>query len=134
MPRLCRALRDLGADARIVTVREGDTPEDPFIAAHAHDFAGIPLLRVLRLSSCLAREARSLARASDIVHAHGLWLMPNVQAGRAAAAAGRPLIVSPRGMLAPEALAFSSARKRLFWRLLQTCLCARSGLARDQPG
>jgi glycosyltransferase involved in cell wall biosynthesis len=30
-----------------------------------------------------------------------------------------PLVISPRGMLSPEALAFSRARKRLFWMLLQ---------------
>src|SRR5690606_28678667 len=52
-------------------------------------------------------------------HNHGLWLMPNVAAARAAGAAGKPLVLSPRGMLAPEALAFSPLRKRLFWRLLQ---------------
>lgn len=30
-----------------------------------------------------------------------------------------PFVVSPRGMLAPAALAFSPAKKRVFWKLLQ---------------
>ena len=45
--------------------------------------------------------------------------MPNVAAGWAAARARKPLVVSPRGMLAPAALAFSRLKKRAFWRLLQ---------------
>jgi glycosyltransferase involved in cell wall biosynthesis len=45
--------------------------------------------------------------------------MPNVDAGRAALRAGKPLIVAPRGMLAPAALAFSHTKKRIFWALLQ---------------
>jgi glycosyltransferase involved in cell wall biosynthesis len=59
------------------------------------------------------------APAADVVHVHGLWLMPNVYAGRAASRARRPLVVSPRGMLSPEALRFSRSKKRLFWALLQ---------------
>ncbi len=45
--------------------------------------------------------------------------MPNVSAGRTTIAAARPLIVSPRGMLGPEALAFSARKKRFMWRWLQ---------------
>jgi glycosyltransferase involved in cell wall biosynthesis len=92
---------------------------DPFILAHKQDFAGILLVRALRLSSDLARGTRAEASTADIVHTHGLWLMPNVTAGRVAAATGTPLVVSPRGMLAPEALAFSARKKQLFWQFLQ---------------
>ena len=45
--------------------------------------------------------------------------MPNISAGGAAAGGPTPLVVSPRGMLAPAALAFSRWRKRAFWALLQ---------------
>jgi glycosyltransferase involved in cell wall biosynthesis len=45
--------------------------------------------------------------------------MPNVNAGWAAAHAKKPLIVSPRGMLSPAALAFSRLKKKVFWQLLQ---------------
>jgi glycosyltransferase involved in cell wall biosynthesis len=46
-------------------------------------------------------------------------LLPNVWAGKVAARAQIPLVVSPRGMLAPAALQYSSLKKRIFWRLLQ---------------
>lgn len=119
VPRLCEALRAIGEDVRIVTVREQGTRKDPYVTACEQDFAGIPFLRALRLSSGLARAVREAVHLTDIVHVHGLWLMPNVSAGRATIATGRPLIVAPRGMLAPEALAFSAGRKRLFWKSLQ---------------
>ena len=83
------------------------------------DYAHVPFLRDLRCSSALSRALSHAAAAADIVHNHGIWLMPNVaQAGRRCVVA-KPFVVSPRGMLAPEALAFSSLKKRLFWSLLQ---------------
>ena len=45
--------------------------------------------------------------------------MPNIEAARAARHAGKPLVHSPRGMLAPAALAFSRLKKRVFWRFFQ---------------
>jgi glycosyltransferase involved in cell wall biosynthesis len=54
-----------------------------------------------------------------VIHDHGLWLMPNVAAGRAALHARKPFIVAPRGMLSPAALAFSRLKKRVVWTLLQ---------------
>ena len=45
--------------------------------------------------------------------------MPNVHAGAVAAGKGTPLVISPRGMLASAALAFSRFKKRAFWTLLQ---------------
>ena len=126
MPRLCEALSSSGTDVRILTVRETSTPQKFPIAAYPQDFVGVPFLRSLRLSSGLTKAAQMAARSHDVVHAHGLWLMPNVSAGRAAADAGRPLIVSPRGMLGPQALAFSARRKRLFWRFLQGPAYARA--------
>ncbi len=128
VPRLCSALRDLDVETHIHTVKGMNTPSDPFITAHKQDFASIPLFRALRLSAHFARAVQTEAFASDIVHAHGLWLMPNVNAGRLAAKAKKPFIVSPRGMLSPEALAFSARKKRIFWNLLQGPAYARAAV------
>ena len=88
----------------------------------------MPGLRSLRLSSALRRALVSRAAIADLFHAHGLWLMPNVYAGSVSQAAGKPLVVSPRGMLAPAALKFSRGKKRLFWHLLQQRAYARAAL------
>jgi len=55
----------------------------------------------------------------DIVHNHGLWMMPNVYAGLAARAARRPIVVSPRGTLSAWAFGSGSLGKRAFWPMVQ---------------
>ena len=85
----------------------------------AWDYAAIPVLRELRASSALSSALAKEAITSDVIHNHGLWLMPNVYAGWAASRARTPLIVAPRGMLGHAALSFSRMKKVLFWHLLQ---------------
>jgi glycosyltransferase involved in cell wall biosynthesis len=96
-------------------------------------------MRELRCSSGLTRALIELGPKADVIHNHGLWLMPNVEAGRAALVARKPLIVAPRGMLGPAALAFSRVKKRVFWALIQgdvvrraACLHATSEQEHDE--
>ena len=53
------------------------------------------------------------AAALDVVHTHGLWMYPSVAASRWAARDGRPLVVSPRGMLDPWAVRNAAWKKRM---------------------
>jgi glycosyltransferase involved in cell wall biosynthesis len=48
-----------------------------------------------------------------IIHSHGLWMYPGVLARKLAQAAGRPLVVSPHGMLEPWALENSRWKKQV---------------------
>jgi glycosyltransferase involved in cell wall biosynthesis len=59
------------------------------------------------------------ARNADVVHNHGLWMWPNAHAREAAVAAGKPLIISPRGMLEAWSLNRSKLRKAVAWRLFE---------------
>ena len=59
------------------------------------------------------------ARNADIVHNHGLWMWPNAYAREAAVAAGKPLVISPRGMLEAWSLSRSKLRKAVAWRLFE---------------
>lgn len=77
------------------------------------------MLRQLKLSMALQAALRKGAVSADVVHSHGLWIAPNIYAGQAAAAASKPLVVSPRGMLSPGALQFSTIKKRLMWKTWQ---------------
>jgi glycosyltransferase involved in cell wall biosynthesis len=90
------------------------------------DCARLPVVRDLRYSSGLSRVLHELAPKVDVIHDHGLWLMPNVNAGRAALLARKPFIVAPRGMLGPAALAFSRIKKRVVWALLQGKMVRRA--------
>lgn len=59
------------------------------------------------------------ARKADIVHNHGLWMWPNAYAREAAVAAGKPLVISPRGMLEAWSLNRSKLRKAVAWWLFE---------------
>ena len=65
------------------------------------------------------RVLREEAAKADIVHNHGLWMWPNAYAREAAVAAGKPLIISPRGMLEAWSLNRSKLRKAVAWRLFE---------------
>jgi glycosyltransferase involved in cell wall biosynthesis len=80
-----------------------------------------PLARRICSSDDLRRALQVDACRADVLHTHGLWLMPNVYPAWAARRAGSraALILSPRGMLGDGALAFSRGKKRLFWTLFQ---------------
>ena len=119
---LAAALGARGAKAHIHTVRGwrgGSAGADacPEITAHRQDFAHVPVLGLACLSGELERALRR--SAADILHGHGLWLMPNIYPAWAARRGSARLVVSPRGMLGAEAVAFSRLRKRAFWSLFQ---------------
>lgn len=87
--------------------------------AYAHEFAHWPVLSRLYLSRSLEQALASLARRGAIFHSHGLWSMPNIIAARVATSQRRPLIMSPRGMLADAALRFSPLKKTIFSAVAQ---------------
>ena len=135
VPRLAQALAGCEVQQTLLSVGIAPPPVHSQHSLHPtagryfrHDWAAVPVLRGLRRSAALRTAAFDHARSADLIHTHGLWLMPNIYAGKAAQHAGKPLIVSPRGMLAPAALAFSRHKKALFWRMLQGPAYARAAL------
>ncbi len=125
VPRLCASLATAGVQAKLFSVTPRDASRtDACNGGYDHqtfhwDFADLPILRELRASSALSSSLTNAALHSDVIHNHGLWLMPNVYAGWAASRTQTPLIVAPRGMLGRPALGFSAKKKALFWHLLQ---------------
>ena len=125
MPRLCEALAAVGMGTVLLSVTEKDSGKrDAYQKGYrdrrfACDYAHIPILRRLRSSRTLSSALHDAALGADVIHNHGLWLMPNISASRAAGTGPTPLVVSPHGMLAPAALAFSRLKKRVFWALFQ---------------
>lgn len=119
VPRLCSAVRRADIEASIATLAEEGLAELNDTTFFPASSSNIPILRQLKLSSAMHRGVRNAAKKVDVVHSHGLWIAPNVYAGRAAAAASKPLVVSPRGMMSPGALTFSKHKKRLVWSVWQ---------------
>src|SRR4030095_11076347 len=121
---LCRAQRDAGADVRVVTTSaNGDGEVSEEVIARA-EYEGIPVRYCCRawpqsffsapsFSSVVATELRD----ADVLHIHGLGNAAVWSAAAAARHQQRPYVLSPRGMLAPAALAHDAWRKRLVYPL-----------------
>lgn len=57
--------------------------------------------------------------AVDIIHNHGLWMMPNVYAGEVCIKSSCQLMFSPHGTLSSWALSKNANIKNVFWKILQ---------------
>ena len=57
--------------------------------------------------------ATAAADGTDVIHGHGLWMVPGIYARRAAVRSAVPFVISPRGMLDAWSLQRSPVRKRL---------------------
>jgi glycosyltransferase involved in cell wall biosynthesis len=82
-----------------------------------------PVLRRLGISSEMRRGLGTIE--TDILHNHGVWMMPNIYAGTVARKRRLPLVFSPYGMFSGWALAFSRRRKQVAW----WCLGQRRAVA-----
>jgi glycosyltransferase involved in cell wall biosynthesis len=69
--------------------------------------------QTLATSSGMDYHLRANDTPYDIYHHHGLWLRPLDYARRFAKRAGSPLVISPRGMMAPWAWGRHRWKKRL---------------------
>lgn len=120
--RLSEHLDRAGEEVRLHTV-EGWRAEaakgPPWLERHAQDFRRTPGLNRLCLSGDLLAALKAEAGIAQVIHTHGLWLMPNIYPAQAAAGSACATVISPRGMLGRAALDFSPFKKRLVWGLWQ---------------
>ena len=122
---LCRTLVNAGADVEVfTTTANGDEPLPA--APDGVTYEGVrvryfPLAapsvgwRASGLADAVAREAKR----ADLVHVHGLWNFTAWAGVRAARAAGIPYVISPRGMLQPDAMARHHAAKILAYHVIE---------------
>lgn len=89
----------------------------PFLRTFPIGLGPRRLGRSRAMNRWLYEQAESMA--VDVIHSHGLWMMPNVYPGRVARRRGIPYIVSPRGTLGEWPFQSGSKIKRLFWPLVQ---------------
>jgi glycosyltransferase involved in cell wall biosynthesis len=92
-------------------------------AAEIVEYEAVRLVPRLGISPAM-RHGLALVDA-DVLHNHGVWMMPNIYAGSIACKRRLPLVFSPRGMLSEWAMAFSSRRKAFAW----WCLGQRRAVA-----
>ncbi len=107
---LCRALADAGVDVEVfTTTANGDEPLPA--APGGRDYEGVrvryfPLTWPQRYwrAGGLRAALDVAAPDADLVHVHGLWNLTSWSGIDAARRTRRPYVVSPRGMLQPEAM------------------------------
>jgi glycosyltransferase involved in cell wall biosynthesis len=119
---LAAALARQGHDVHVYTTNvDGDSlldvPVDrPVLldGVKVHYFP-VPALKRLWWSPALERQLRDSIAGFDVVHIHAIFLLPMRAAARAAARAGIPYVVSPRGMLIRELIYRKSRWVKTAW-------------------
>ncbi len=119
---LCRALVQLGHEVDVFTTpvdgpRDSDVPTDRPVerdGVRVHYFP-CPRLRRLYWSPAMGRALRDGAQGYDLIHTHSVFLWPTMAAARAAARAGVPFVVAPRGMLVRELIERRSPWLKKTW-------------------
>jgi len=121
---LCRAQRDAGIDVRVITTTaNGDSELSDAVVARG-EYEGIPVRYCARAwprsifhAPSLGDAVAAALRDADVLHIHGLWNATVWSAAAAARQERKPYVLSPRGMLAPAALAHDKWRKKLVYPL-----------------
>lgn len=110
--------RDVAVDVLALSLA-ANPPLASNFSLHRPDRSRLPGFGTLLGSRSLKRAVFAAAQDGHVLHSSGLWRMPNVYPGWAAARAGCPLVVSPHGMLGPGALKFSAGKKKVFAAIVQ---------------
>ncbi|WP_119628167.1 glycosyltransferase [Methylocaldum marinum] len=116
VPQLCKTLRQRNCQVELHTLEPLAVPDgrnDYNIQAYRR--VEVPLLNRFGISPEMMSGLDRAAGSADIIHNHGLWLMPNMYAYRIAYKRRVHFVVSPRGMLSAWALNHSKWQKRLVW-------------------
>ncbi len=108
-----------GVDVRVLTTDAHGRERLPERSGW-QTWRGVPVRYLHRwampdLAPALLWEAYLEARRSDVVHVMGLFSAPSMVGLVAAELAGKPVVLSPRGVLEPAALEMASARPKRAW-------------------
>ncbi len=129
---LSTALAARGCPTAALTLAHwrADDPPPPMPDVELQQYArsALPLAATLGASPALRAALAARMRERDIVHTHGLWLMPNIYPATLARQrkATARIVHSPRGMLGADALRYSRWKKTALWFALQRRALARA--------
>jgi len=118
--RLCEVLARLRTQVELHVLNP--VPESLHRKAYAlrhYPSVRAPFFSSLGISPGMSKGLDLALEHANIAHNHGLWQAPNIYASSSARRYNRKLVISPRGMLAPWALARSRWKKRIMWHAAQ---------------
>ncbi len=116
--RLCESLIQQDIKVKLISLKYG-TPLK-ILSFHTTFPLGIGIKKVGRspkMKYWLYKNAKE--KKVDIIHSHGIWMMPGIYAGWASQKYDIPLVVSPRGSFSKYSMSIGSKAKKIFWPLLQ---------------
>jgi glycosyltransferase involved in cell wall biosynthesis len=131
---LCQGLQRAGIDVEVITTTaNGRAPLEPSPSGGGHhDGVAVQYVKAAFPRRFFGADVRApLAAAlerADVCHIHGVWNVPEWWASRLARAARVPYVISPRGMLQPEARQRGRWRKTAAYALLERRNLTAAGL------
>jgi glycosyltransferase involved in cell wall biosynthesis len=115
---LCEQLIDQGERVTLATLDWApQSAPPPFLRRFPLGLAPRRLGSSPSMKQWLREQAQG--QSVDIIHVHGLWMMPSVYPGHVARKYDVPVMVAPRGTLSRYAFRSGSVAKRVFWPLMQ---------------
>jgi glycosyltransferase involved in cell wall biosynthesis len=131
---LCQGLQRTGIDVEVVTTTANGRDSLPASPPGGDVYQGVPVRYAersfpRRFFGARIREplTDALSRA-DLCHVHGVWNVPEWWASHLARAARVPYVISPRGMLQPQAIQLGRWRKAAALALLDRRNLKRAAL------
>jgi len=120
---LAAALAKQGHDVHVYTTNaDGDSVLDVPVnrpvdvdGVQVHYFPVSTVLKRLYWSPTLERRVRDSISGFDVLHLHAVFLLPMRAAARAAARAGVPYVIAPRGMLIRDVIHRKSRWVKTAW-------------------
>ena len=122
---LCKGLQRSGVDVQVLTTTANGHAPLRASPPGGEYYEGVPVRYVTaafprRFFGARIRGPLEAALAHvDVCHIHGVWNVPEWWASRLARAHDVPYVVSPRGMLQPQAVRHSRWRKTVAYRLFE---------------
>ncbi|RMG89670.1 MAG: glycosyltransferase [Chloroflexi bacterium] len=115
--RLCEALIDAGVSTKLAVLDWGSAKEVPsYVERFPLGLGPRRLGRSPAMARWLVRQVE--CGVVDVLHNHGMWMIPNIYAGEARLKGEARLVVSPRGTVSQWAWNHHRGRKWLIWHFL----------------
>jgi glycosyltransferase involved in cell wall biosynthesis len=121
---LCQGLQRAGVDVEVVTTTANGRASLPPSPPGGDKYDGVLVHYADRafprrfFGARVRRPLKTALAVADVCHIHGIWNVPEWWASRLARGSGTPYVISPRGMLQPEATRRGRMRKAAAWSLV----------------
>lgn len=118
VPRLTEAIASHGHNVTLATLARGRNKRSLDVQHMAFKQAAFPQ-RLGRSPTMKRWLLNAGAGGVELLHSHGLWMMPNIYASKVMQKRGLAHVVAPRGTLDPAALSYSRIVKTVMWNFGQ---------------